>query len=334
MDILNGIGVSPDSIKSINDLDAVFAKVKAKYPNMTPIAPCNSGDIGTLDAITDVDSLTDNQFLRTGVLVGDSTKVVNYYETSEVKTLLKLAHTWYTKGYIAKDAATATTLAAQAIAAGQAFSYIGGYAGKESAAQISAQTGKKMGMVRIGSPYVATDNVNSITWVIPTTSNHSAAAMKFLNLTYSNKDVLNTLLYGIEGQDYVKTNSDHIAYPNGKNAQNVSYTASLSSGLLGNEFLDYLLEGQSSADLKLMDQENKTAPRSKAFGFTFDSSSVKTQYSSVNNVLNQYLPGLRCGILDPDTQLAKLNSDLNAAGLNDIIKAKQSQLDSWLKQQK
>ena len=333
-DILEEIGVSSDNIKSVNDLDAVFAKVKAKYPNMSPIAPCNSGDIGTLDTITDVDSLTDNQFLRTGVLVGDNTKVVNYYETSEVKTLLNLAHSWYNKGYIAKDAATTTTLAAQAIAAGQAFSYIAEYAGKESAAQISAQTGKNIGMVRIGEPYVATDNVNTISWVIPTSSKNAEAAMKFLDLTYSNKDVLNTLLYGIEGEDYTKVDSDHVAYPSGKSAQNVSYTAALSCGLLGNEFNDYLLEGQSAADLKLMAKENKTASRSKAFGFTFDSGSVKTQYSTVNNVLNQYLPGLRCGSLDPETQLSKLNEDLKEAGIDDIIQAKQSQLDDWLKEQK
>lgn len=333
-DILSAIGVSPDSIKTINDLDSIFAKVKAKYPTMTPIAPCNVGDIGTLDTITDVDSLTDSLFLRTGVLVGDSTQVVNYYETSEVKNLLDVARNWYEKGYITKDAATTTTLASQAISAGQAFSYIAEYAGKQSAAQISAQAGQKIGMVRIGSPYVATDNVNSISWVIPTSCKNTAAAMKFLNMTYSSKDVLNLLLYGIEGTDYTKVDSEHVIYPSGKSAQNVSYTAALSSGLLGDEFNDYLLEGQDASDLKLMDSENKTSLRSKAFGFTFDSSSVKTQYSSVNNVLNQYLPGLRCGSLDPDTQLAKLNSDLNAAGIGDIIKAKQTQLNTWLGQQK
>ena len=51
-----------------------------------------------------------------------------------------------------------------------------------------------------------------------------------------------------------------------------------------------------------MKEDNQNAGRSKAFGFTFDSSTVKTQYTAVNNVINQYLPGLRCGSLDPETE--------------------------------
>ena len=70
-----------------------------------------------------------------------------------------------------------------------------------------------------------------------------------------------------------------------------------------------------------------------AMGFTFDSSSLKTQYTAVKNVISQYLPGLLCGSLDPDTELEKFEQALMDAGYQDILDAKQEQLDAWLAQQ-
>ncbi|PJI07573.1 MULTISPECIES: ABC transporter substrate-binding protein [Clostridium] len=333
-DIMKDLGVDPNSIKSIDDLNALFAKVKEKYPSMIPIAPTNQGYSGVLATLTDVDYLTDDLFKPTAVLMGNNTKVQDYYETDAFKQKIKIARDWYNKGYLSKDAATTTTLATELISADKCFSYVASYAGKESAAQISALTGKKMGMVRLAEPYLSTTSVNAVSWGIASTSKKQEAAMKFLNLTYSNKDIVNLLVYGIEGQDYVKTDKDHLKYPNGKDSNSVPYTAALSCGIIGNQFNQYSLEGQSTDDLKLMEKENKNSAMSKAFGFTFDSSNVKTEYSAVMNVINQYLPGLNCGSLDPDTELPNFIKKLKEAGMDTIVKEKQKQLDQWLSKNK
>jgi putative aldouronate transport system substrate-binding protein len=47
-------------------------------------------------------------------------------------------------------------------------------------------------------------------------------------------------------------------------------------------------------------------------------------------VISQYLPGLVCGSLDPDTEIEKFVSALNDAGYQDILNAKQEQLDAWV----
>lgn len=44
-----------------------------------------------------------------------------------------------------------------------------------------------------------------VSWMISSTTDVPEAAMKFLNLTYTDADVINLLIYGIEGRDYVKT---------------------------------------------------------------------------------------------------------------------------------
>lgn len=65
-------------------------------------------------------------------------------------------------------------------------------------------------------------------------------------------------------------------------------------------------------------------------GFAFDSADYTTQYTAVRNVLTQYLPGIYCGSVDPDTEVPKMLEALNAAGYQDILNAKQAQLDAWV----
>ena len=134
------------------------------------------------------------------------------------------------------------------------------------------------------------------------------AAMKFLELTYTDKEIANLIIWGIEGRDYVMTEDGHAAYPDGPDASKDSY-----------ESLDWELEQNQNADV------------SPAMGFSFDSSKYTTQYTAVRNVLSQYLPGIFCGSVDPNTEIPKMIDALNAAGYQDILSGKQEQLNEWLK---
>ena len=333
-DIMKEIGVDPASIKSVNDLTDVFAKVKEKYPDIVPLVPNMPGELGLNLTVPAVDTLSDSYFLPKAVLLGDSTKVVNYFESPEFKGIATLAHDWYNKGYILKDAATTTSGALELITAGTGFSSIASYAGQQASVQISAQTGHEIGMVRLGQPYLSTGSVNALTWSVASTSKHPEAALKFMNLIFSDKDVINLIIYGLEGRDYVKVDADHVAYPDGQDANTVPYTAQLSCGIVGNQFIQYAMVGTDMSDMQLMLDENKNSKLSPAFGFTFDNSSVSNEESAVLNVINEYLPGLNTGSVDPETEIPAFVEKLKAAGLDKIIEAKQTQLDAWLSQQK
>lgn len=332
-DILDEVGISPDSIKSLEDMDAVYAAVKEKYPDMVPLAPLNQGDSSVMCDIDQIDLLSDPSTAPIAVLLGDDTTVLNIYETEEFRRVIDIARDWSLKGYIPSDAATTNNLAAQTMAAGTAFSAIGDYAGNEPYVQFAAPAGGELSSLRLGPAEIATGDVNTLSRVIPVTSKHSEAAMKFLNLCYTNADIAKLLTMGIEGRDHIVTDDGRLAYPEGENMMSVPYNAYLSAAT-SNQFLDgVLLEGSNAEDRELQKEENFSAWRSPAFGFTFDSSPVKTQYSAVNNVINQYLPGLRCGSLDPETEIPKFLEALAAAGIDDIIAEKQAQLDNWLAQQ-
>ena len=269
--------------------------------------------------------------------MGDDLTVTDLYSADIYKERCELVRSWYNDGLVMQDAATTTSAAAETMSSGNYFCYIAAYSYPEAdtAASLEAQCGGyPIGAKMIGDAYLSTGDVNMVSWMISSTTDVPEAAMKFLNLTYTDADVINLLIYGIEGRDYVKNDDGTVSYPEGEDSTTVPYTAQLSCGTLGNYFLMYCLEGTDPASLDWELEQNKTAKTSPAMGFTFDSSSVKTQYTAVNNVIKQYMPGLNCGSLDPDTEIEKFVKALDDAGYQDILNAKQEQLDAWAAQQK
>ena len=334
--LLKETGFKADDIKSLDDLPKIFDAVKAKHPNIVSFAPLNVNPsdtmvMGLLKYQNKIDNLTDRT--GAGVVVGDNNKVVDLYETDIFKNCVNMMRTWYNKGYLSKDAATTTTNATDMFKAGRAFSTIGGYSGNQVGTLFTSMTGKPMGAKRMTTAYFDTQ-ATQLAWAISSTSKHPEAAMKVLNETLTNKDLLNTMLYGIEGEDYVKVDKDHVKYPDGKTPASVPYTAQLCSGVLGSESLQYLLEGTDASDRDLKIKENKETPRSPYLGFSFDQSNVKTEISAITNVQNQYYPGLVTGSVDPTTTLPKFIKALKDAGMGTVIQEKQTQLNQWLAAQK
>jgi putative aldouronate transport system substrate-binding protein len=334
-DILAEVGIDPATITSVNDLTDVFAKVKEAHPEMVPLTPDTAGSLGLIRSLYGIDFLGDDPFRinSVGALIGDSMTVVDFFETDEFTNTVALARSWYTQDYVLKDAATTTSNCLEQLTGGKAFACIASYSGHEAYVQISAQTGRDIKMVRLGQPYLTTSAVNALTWSVASTSKHPEEALKFMNLIFSDKDVINLIIYGIEGRDYVQVDADHVRYPDGEDANTVPYTAQLSCGIVGNQFIQYQMEGTDMEDLKLWDYENKNSAYSPAFGFTFDNSSVTNEVSAVQNVINEYLPGLSTGSVDPDTELPKFIDKLKTAGMDKIIAAKQEQLDAWASMQ-
>jgi putative aldouronate transport system substrate-binding protein len=332
-DIADELGINMKEIKTIYELTSVLESVKAAYPDMMPLIPVQTGDSGMGRTIANVDYLTDDMFTPKGVLLNDDLTVVDLYSTDEFAKLCDLTRSWYTNKLIMQDAATTTSTATELMSSGNSFCYIASYSYPEedTAATLSAQMGNlDIGAVQIGDSYLATDSINAVSWMVSSTSKVPEAALKFINLTYSDVDVVNLLIYGIKDRDYVMDEEGFVSYPEGQDAATVPYTAQLSCGTLGNFFNMYPMVGTSKESLVWEEEQNVNAKTSVAMGFTFDSSEVKIEYTAVSNVISQYLPGLSCGIFDPAVALPEFIEKLNAAGYDKIIAAKQAQLDQWI----
>ena len=331
-DIADELGIDMSKVNSIEDVTAVLETVKSSKPEMIPLAAVQTGEIGLSTNYGEVDFLNDDRYKPIGVLMGDDLTVTDLYGTERFKNLCELVRGWYNNGLVMQDAATTNSAAAETMSSGNYFGYLAAYSYPEedTAASLEAQVaGYDLGAKIIGDAYLSTSDINAITFMVASTTDVPEAALKFLDLTYTDADVINLLIYGIEGRDYVFNEDGSVSYPEGQDAATVPYTAQLSCGTLGNFFKMYQMGVANDASLEWELEQNKSAKTSPAMGFTFDSSNVKTQYTAVLNVISQYLPGLICGSLDPDTEIEKFQSALMDAGYQDILDEKQAQLDDW-----
>lgn len=331
-DIADELGIDMSKVTSLSDLTDVLKKVKDAHPDMTPVIPMLQGNTGVIFTVPNVDFLSDDGYSPKGVMMNDDKTVVDFYGTKEFSDICSLVRSWYEDGLILKDAATTTSTATELMASPNSFCYVAAYSypPEDTAASLESQVGgQNLGAVQIGDAYLSTGSVNAVSWMVSSTSKVPEKALEFLNLTYSDPSVTNLLIYGIEGRDYVLADDGYVSYPEGQDSTTVPYTAQLSCGTLGNYFIMYPMAGTNRDSLVWEEEQNRKAKKSTAMGFAFDYSNTKTEYTAVSNVIQQYLPGLICGSVDPDTVLPEFIDKLKTAGLDTIIAEKQKQLDEW-----
>lgn len=311
----------------LDELTNIFEQMAAAEPDMYCLAG-GSNSLMSTTHIPELDNLTDGY----GVLMNNELTVVNYYESEEYATLLNYAHDWYQNGYVMQDAATTTEAQNTYIASGVA---MGGFiAGEEGQAeQITNATGVDVTCVKIMEPYISTGAVNGFGFGVAATSQNPEASMLFLDQMYTNADVVNLLDWGVEGVHYVVNDDGTIDYPEGVDSTTTTYGMN-QDWLFGNQFLSYIFgEGRDITVYDRLEANNKNSEFSPAMGFSYDSTNVRNELTEVQNVHDEYAPGLETGTTDPETELPKFIEALKAAGIDKIISEKQSQLDAWLANQ-
>lgn len=328
-DILDDCGIDPSSITSYKDLTDVYATVKEKYPDMIMMASNNST---TPDVKYEMfDTLTDGF----GVLMdhGQDTTVVDYYESDEYKDFVETMYDWQQKGYLSKDAATTTEGVENQIKAGAAFSYFApNKPGYDTRAELLC--GNKMAIAPISEAWAGTAQISYLTYGISSSCTDKDKAMQCLDYLYGNADILNLLNWGEEGVDYEVKDAENgiIGYPEGKDDTNTYHLAE--GWQLFDQFKMYIWEGDAPDIWEQTKAENESALKSKAFGFTYDSTGVSNELAALSNVKAQYAPALGSGTVDPAETLPKFIEELKKAGIDKVIETKQEQLDKWLAENK
>ena len=333
--VADEVGFDASNISTLDDLKTELLKVKEAYPDMWPVAVSAGENIRNWGW----DPLGDDT-VNLGVLadMATDTTVVNLYETDQYKDLATTMYEWMQEGLIQADAVNTTETATTLMSAGTAFGYFTnlkpGYDEENS-----SSLGYEIESVEIIPALGCTNNVSRATWAISSGCDHPEAAMKVLNELFTNSELSNLYMYGIEGTHYkvleeggASNGQDIITWADGVDATTSNYRKS-GTWLQPNQFIGDVWEG-SAADV--WDQQrdfNNNAQKSAAFGFTYDSANVTNEVTACTNVVSKYNKALLCGALDPETTLEQFNSELYAAGLQNIIDEKQSQLDAWLANQ-
>jgi putative aldouronate transport system substrate-binding protein len=156
-------------------------------------------------------------------------------------------------------------------------------------------------------------------------SKHAEAAMKFLNLWFSNEELGTLIAYGIEGTHYQLNENGMGTYLEGQDSSSCTYH--LGNGISNTNRIRWETENPEYSELLI--KSNNEAIKSAALGFAFDTSAVENEITQLDNVCSKYQIGLECGALDPSS-IADFNAELKSAGLDTVIAEKQRQLNEFL----
>ncbi|MCI2049606.1 MAG: ABC transporter substrate-binding protein [Lachnospiraceae bacterium] len=263
------------------------------------------------------------------IIASDSStnKVYDYFESDAYYQMLKRVKSWYDEGLVYKDAATSEVGGDELMKTKVGFSYV-------CQSEIGVETSKKAATgydvvcPKFCSIPVSTTSCTKFCWGIPVTSKEPEAAMKFLNLMYTDADICNLLAWGVEGTDYV-VKDGQACYPDGVDATSVAYHSA--DFMYGNQFLCLPWDGQGADFRDTAKKSLEDAGTSPYLGFSCDTTSISNELTAVYNVIQQYKGGLETGsVEDLDSNYAEFKTALQNAGVDKVIAEYQKQLDAWL----
>ncbi len=329
-DLVEKYNINTDDIKEPQDMEKVFETVQAGEPDMTMLYSINEGDT-PLTRLFRGDSLGDANYC--GVLMDqtNSTTVENFFATDWFKDTTTMLYDWYKKGYISQDAGTNTENWRTVCKAGNLFSLFFSYH-PGTPVEFQSSTGYEFEIVPFyDEPMINSSSYSNIIFSVAQNSENPDKAMQVLDYIYGSPEVMNLLNWGEEGTDYVVEDEENgiINYPDGVTADNVGY--SFNCGWeLPNQFIAYKWDGSDPQLWEKMSDFNASGVESKALGFVFDNSNYTNQVAALSNVVKQYSGALYSGSGDPEELIPQFLEALDDAGINDVIAAKQEQLDAFL----
>lgn len=326
-DLLQKYNITPPVFQtdSYTTISCFFSSVKqSEYPSYASSA----GDGFTMSIPEHtLESFGDNNNYSYGVFMDFDTEsqIVNIYETEEFYQYCKMMQQWYNDGYLKEDSLINGQNLFDDLNNEEIMCAILPY-GIESFSHSSASDNTYQ-YLPLNDTVLTESSVAYQSLGITTFSEQPEKCMEFLNLLYTNSELSNLINYGIENVHYVKESEHIIAYPEGVTNSSSSYGNIIH---FGDAKLNYMHAPFTEQDYEKIEQYSPAyAVTSSAFGYTFHTEKVNKQISAVNQVINEYRPGLICGITDIDDLLPKFIAALKDAGIDEIITENQRQFDQW-----
>ena len=190
-------------------------------------------------------------------------------------------------------------------------------------ANISIRYGGEYIAIPFGECYITNDSGATGMTAISSTSPSPESAMRFYNLIYTDRELFNMLLYGIEGLHYTMSGPESVEL-----LEPGRYNYGTTAWAFGNQLIQYYMPGQRvglwEETLALMERAEKSLLR----GFNFDASPVQTEITQSLNVMQDF-NNQQYVVDDVDAWILDLNLKLHAAGLGDVVAELQRQVDAW-----
>ena len=325
-DWLEESGMKAEDIKTWDDVEVLFEKVKEQHPDAYMAVGNNQSPILNYAEVR-FDSIVSGVGCRMDDNDGHI-DIVNVYASDDFKEMAERAYEWNQKGYFIPDPATSTVDLNDWMKMGETFAALTGVH-PGTPYEMTLATGVEVESIKIEHSSMKGESCAWFQWLIPAQCVAPEKAMAIINLLYSDPDIINLFLYGIEGEDYTFTDKEK-----GLIALSDSTGWNIGNAVVGNSKIAYVPDFYPEDIYERWDEFNKTADVSPLFGFAFDSTSVKSEVAAVGNVVAKYRTIVGCGLAEPEETMKKINEELEAAGIQKIIDEMQEQVDAWQSSQK
>lgn len=303
-------GLTLQDLYTFDQLTELFGTVKARHPECYPLCLVgNDASAGRTNSACFMEYCPINASVHAGVLMDyESTTIVNLFETQQYRDYLRQMREWAERGYILPDAAMNDSapkelLKSHTCVCEAEYVYI-----SHSSLNQEAFGGDVVMLYTSPGYYISRGSRDSVYWMIASNSEHPQAAMRFLDLLYTNEDLSNLWAYGT---------TDPAA------ARAYSFAA--------NDRLVHML-GSEPDWRQLQDWSAQSMERTyQAKGYSYDSSAMRIPLMNIEKILDMYLPLLETGnVEDWEPLYERMLAELDAAGINNVIADNQRQFDQWL----
>ena len=333
-DILDELGMTAlaENPASWDDVESIFAAFKAADYDFYAFGGGFSSGLGgdrpyyvgqQMGKIKAFDTLGDTNNI---VFTDDNGNVSILTELPEWVNGAKRIRSWFDAGYIHPDVYTETKGERELLANNTIFGFfIISEFGVESS--VLQQSGYEAVCNQLTAGVVDTAACVKFGLFVPVTATEPAAAVRFMNLLYTDANLVNLIVWGVEGETYVVNDKGEACYPEGTEAATCGYHGQ--DFKWGSQFLAMPWDGQGS-DWRVRSEANfLSASPSKYLGFLADLTEYDTLTVAMATVKAEYLIQLCSGNYS-DELYDEYIQKLKATGVDDYIGVFQQQLSDFM----
>lgn len=326
-DVLAELGYQPADINTLEDLEAVMAACKEKYPDMRTVMNidflpyalwgcCGEGTRSVNEA---------NDFVYVNE-EEEGDKVYSFFESEGFKNLCEITSRWVELGYIDKDLITNPSQSDADWNAAKCFSRNGMPGCLISTTLKTSDPDASETMVNIGDQLKIKNK--DYDWGIAISASDQENVSRWLDLfnwMYLDQDHFNFCVYGVEGKDYQVKEDGSI-----EKLVSDTFIDSWFMEAIPYNVYDSSIPQETIEEYEHFDDD---AVFSKQTGFSFDTKPVTTEVAMLTSIYDEKLKPMLWGFLDYEENIDSVLEELKAAGLDAYIAEYQRQFSEFCAQQ-
>jgi len=319
-DIADALGMDISRMNSRNDLLPYVHRAMEEH-NMY-IFPGSWAMDGLFDGIVGLGSLS-----TIGTELRNPTQIVHRETLPEWIEGLRVYAQWNEDGLLNRDIMP-TDSAEMEFSAGRTWANNQQLKpGKDG--ELTSALGIELVQFETGPPVITTGDTIGAMVAIPANARNPFETMDFINLLYTDKKMINLVIFGQAGIDYEYVDQERGIVELLESNWNMVGSA----WTLGNQLLNYVTSDEDPDKWLHFQTFNDAAVPSPTLGFVPDltDADVQTHIATLSAITERYwdlFMGL-VPIAQFDSTVEQFKNELNAGGLEDLIAEIQRQFDEW-----